>query len=85
MSIQAEEAVSGGCVWLESAMFPFDKPELEDVQSLVLFELPVATSSTELAGPLVGLEERLEDSCLCCLELVPVSGVKSGVWSSPCV
>ena len=69
----------------ESAMFPFGEPESEDAQSSVLFELPMTTLSSGLAGHLVGLEKELEDSCLCCLELVPVSGVKSGVWSSPCV
>ena len=41
---------------------------LEDAWSLVLLELPVATSSLESAGPPVGLEEGLEDSCLCCPE-----------------
>ena len=72
-----------GCVQSESAIFPFD--ESEDASSSVLFELPVTTSSSALAGHLVRLEEGLGDSCLCCLEPVLVSGVKLGVWSSPCV
>ena len=38
---QSLEAVSR----LESAMFPLDDPESEDVWSLVLFELFVTTSS----------------------------------------
>ena len=63
----------------ESAMFPFEKPESEDVWSSVLFELPVAASSSGSDGPLMGLEEGLMDSCLCHLELGPVSGGKSGV------
>ena len=66
-------------------MFPFDEPESEDAQSSVLFELPVATSSSGSARCLVGLKEGLEDSCLCHLEPVLVSGVKSGIWSLPCV
>ena len=66
-------------------MFPFDKPESEDVWSSVLFELPVTASSSGTAGPLVGLEEGMEDSCPCCLKLVLVSGVKLGIWLSPCV
>ena len=76
---QSPEAMSRS----ELAMFPFDKPETEDVQSAVLFELPVTASSLGLAGSLVGLEEGLEDSCLCHLEPVPVCGVKLGVWSPP--
>ena len=66
-------------------MFPFDDPESEDVWFSVLFKLPATTSSLKSAGSLMGLEEGLEDSCLWCLELVPVSGVKLGVWSLPCV
>ena len=57
---QSPEAMSRS----ESAMFPFDKPESEDVWSSVLFALPVTASSSGSAGPLVGLKERLEDSCL---------------------
>ena len=70
---------------LESAMFPFDKPESEDVRSSVLLQVPVTDTSSGSTKCLVRLEEGLEDSCLCCLEPVPVSGVKSGIWSSPCV
>ena len=66
-------------------MFPFDEPESEDSQSSVLFEIPLTASSSGLVGPLVGLEEGLEDSCLCHLEPVPISGVKSGIWSSSSV
>ena len=69
----------------ESTMFLFDEPESEDAQSSVLFDLPATASSSGSAGPLVGLEEGLEDSCFCCLESVPVSGVILGIWSSPCV
>ena len=65
VSEQSPEAVS----WLESAMFPFDEAESEDAQSSVLFELPVTASSSRLAWHLVGLQEGLEDSCLCCLDL----------------
>ena len=68
----------------ESTMFPFDEPESEDVWSSELFELPVTATSSGLAGPLVGVEEGQEDPCLCYLEPIPVSGVKSGIWSSPC-
>ena len=64
-------------------MFPFDKPESEDVWSSVLFKLLATASSSGLVGPLMGLEEGLEDSCLCYLEPVPVSGVKLGVWLLP--
>ena len=39
---QSPEAVSR----LESAMFPLDKPESENVWSQVIFELPVTTSSS---------------------------------------
>ena len=67
----------------ESAMFPFGKPESEDVWSSVLFELLATALSSGSAEPLVGLEEGLDDSCICHLEPVPVCGVKSGV--SPCV
>ena len=74
---QSLKAVSSS----ESTMFAFDKPEPEDVQSSVLFELPATALSSGLAGPLVGLE----DSCPCCLKLVLVSSVKSGIWSSACV
>ena len=78
---QSPEAVSRS----ESAMFPLDEPESEDVWSLVLFVLPAITSSLVLARPLMELVEGLEDSCLCHWELVPVSGVKLGIWLSPCV
>ena len=37
-------------------MFPLDKPESEDVQSLVLFKLPVATLSLGSARALMVLE-----------------------------
>ena len=53
---QSAEAVSRS----ESAMFPFDKPESEDVWSSVVFELPATTSSSASAGPLMALEEGLE-------------------------
>ena len=69
---QSLEAVSRS----ESAMFPLDKPESEDLWSPVLFELPVTASSLGLAGPLMGLKEGLEDSCLCQLEPIPDFGVK---------
>ena len=78
---QSPEAMSR---W-ESAMFPFDGPKTEDIWSSVLSELPVTALLSGSAGPLVGLEEGLKDCCLCCLEPVLVSGVKSGVWSLPCV
>ena len=78
---QSLEAVS----MMESAMFPFEKPESEDVWSSVVFELPVTDSPSGSTRPLVGLDERLEDSCLCCLEPLPVSSVKLGIWSLPCV
>ena len=78
---QSPEAVSRS----ESAMFPLDDPKSEDVQSLVLFELPVTVSSSELARPLMGLEDGLEDSCLCHLESVPAPGVKPGILSLPCM
>ena len=64
-------------------MFSLDKSGSEDVWSLVLFTLPATASSSGSARPLMGLEEGLEDSCLCHLEPVLVSGVKSGIWSSP--
>ena len=69
----------------ESAMFPFDKPESEDVWSSVLFELPATASSSGSAGPLVGLEEGLDNPSLCHLGLDLVSGVKLGIWSLPSV
>ena len=75
---QSPEAVSRS----ESAMFPLDQPEPEDIQSSVLFELPVTASSLGSARPVMGLEEELEDSCLCKPEQVLVSGVKSGIWLS---
>ena len=78
---QSPEAVSRS----ESAMFPLDKPESENVWSSVLFELPVTASSSGSVGSLVGLEEGLEDSCLCHMEPVLVSDVKLGLWSLPCV
>ena len=76
---QSWEAISRS----ESAMFHFDKPESKDAWSSVLLELPVTASSSGSAGHLVGLEVGLEDSCLHCLELVMVSGVKLGIWSLP--
>ena len=60
---QSLEAVSRS----EPATFPFDEPESEDVWSSVLFELPATASSSGSVGPLVGLQEGLEGSCLCCL------------------
>ena len=72
---QSPEAVSKS----ESAIFPLDKPESEDVQSLVLFELPVAVLSSGSVRALVGLEWGIEDSCLHCSELGMVSGINSGV------
>ena len=65
---QSVEVVS----MLESTVFPFD--ESEDVQSSVLFELPATTSSSGSAGPLMELEEGLEDS----LSLSPRAG--PGFW-----
>ena len=59
----------------ESAMFPLDNPESEDVWSPVLFGLPVTASSSGSVGFLMGLEEGLEDSCLYHPELVLISGV----------
>ena len=56
---QSQEVISR----LESATFPCDKLESKDAS--VLIELPATASSSGLAGPLVGLEEVLEDSCLC--------------------
>ena len=67
----------------ESTKFPLDKPESEDAWSTVLFQLPATAKSSGLASPPMGVEEGLEDSCLCCPELVLVSGFKSGIWSSP--
>ena len=67
---QSEEAVSRS----ESAMFPFGGPECEGVQSLVFFELLVTALSSGSAGPLMGLEEGLENS----LSLSP--GASSGFW-----
>ena len=64
-------------------IFPPDEPESEYVWSPVLFELPATASSSGSARPLIGQEEGLEDSCFCCLELVPVSGIKLGMWSWP--
>ena len=72
---QSPEAVSKS----ESAMFPLDEPESEDVWSLVLFELPAAASSSGLARALMGPEGGLEDSCLHCPELVLGSGINSGM------
>ena len=69
----------------EFTKFPLDEPGFEDAWSLVLLELPVTASSSRLASPPMGLEEGLDDSHLCCPELVLVSGVKSSVWSLPCV
>ena len=83
-SVSMQERQSQEAVFrFESTKFPLDKPKSEDVQSLVLFELPVTTSSSGLARPLMELQEGLEDSCLCHLEPVPFSGIKSGVWSLP--
>ena len=45
----------------ESAIFPLDKPESQDVQSSVFFRQPVTASSSGSAGPLMVLEEGLED------------------------
>ena len=75
---QSPEALSRS----ESVEFPLDKLESEDTWSPVLLELPAATSSGS-AGPLVGLEEGLGDSCYCCPESVLVFGVRLGVWSLP--
>ena len=49
---QSPEAVSKSV----SAMFPIDEPESKDVQSPVLFELPVAVPSLGSARALMGLE-----------------------------
>ena len=70
---QFPEAVSRS----ESAMYPLDKPESEDVQSPVLFELPAAIPSSGSA--LVGLEGGLEDLCLCFTELGLVFSITSGM------
>ena len=48
---QSQDAVSMS----ESAMFPLDKPESEEVWSPVLFELPVNALSLGLAKTLMGL------------------------------
>ena len=64
-------------------MSPLDEPESADVWSPVLFELPVTTSLSGLGGPLMGLEEGLEDSCFCHPEPVLVSGVRLGSWLLP--
>ena len=85
ISIRAGEAVPRGHVQVGVSHISFDEPESEDAWSLVLFELPVTVLSSDSAGPLVGLEEGLEDSCLCHLEPVLVSSVKLGIWSLPCV
>ena len=63
----------------ESALFPLDEPESEDVQSLVLFELPAAAPSSGSVRALVGLEGGLEDSCLPCPGLGLVSCINLGV------
>ena len=76
---QSLEAVSRS----ESTMLPLVEPESEDVWSLVLFELPVTASSSGSAGPLMGLEKGWRTLCLCSPEPVPVSGIKSGIWSLP--
>ena len=49
---QSPEAVSKS----DSAMFPLDEPESEEVQSPVLIELSVAIPSSGLVRVLVGLE-----------------------------
>ena len=69
----------------ESAMFPLDEPESKNVWSPGLYELPATASSSGSARALMGLKEGLEDSCLCHPDPVLVSGIKSGVYSSPCV
>ena len=71
---QSLEAVSK----LQSAMFSLGDPESEDVPSPVLFELPAAASPSGLARALMGLG-GLEDSCLHCPKLVPVSGINLGM------
>ena len=76
---QSPETVSRSA----SAKFPLDELESEDTWSPVLLEFPVAALSLGSAGLLLGLEEELEDSHLCCLEPILVSGVKLGIWSSP--
>ena len=53
----------------ESPMFPLDEPESEDVQPLVLFELPVTIPLSGLVRALVGPRRGLEDSCLHCPQL----------------
>ena len=78
---QSPEAVSRS----KSAEFPLDEPESEDAWSLVLLELHATVSSSGLVSPPMGLDEGLKDSHLCCPKQVLVSGVKLGVWSSPCV
>ena len=75
--MQSPEAVSRS----DLTMFPLDKPGSEDVQSSVLFKLPVTASSSGSAGPLLGLEEGLEDSHLCHMEPVSVSGLN---WAYGC-
>ena len=65
----------------ESAKFPLNKPESEDAWSLVLLELSTTAPLSGSASPPMGLKEGLDDSHLCCLEPVLVSGVKSGVCS----
>ena len=83
-SVSKQERQSAeGVFRSESAMFPLEKPESEDVLCLVLFELPATTLSSGSARALMKLEERLEDSCLCHPEPVLVSGIRSGMWSSP--
>ena len=84
-SVSEQERQSSAAVSsLESAMFPLDKPESEDVWSLVFLELPTTASSSGLARPLMRLEEGLEDFCLCCLELVLVTGVVRCMVIIPC-
>ena len=56
---QSPEAVSR----LESTELPLDELESEDTQSPVLLGLPVTASLSGSAGPQVGLEEGLDDSC----------------------
>ena len=72
---QSPEAVSKS----ESAMFPLDEPESEDVQSLVLFELSEAIPASGSVRVLVELEGGLEDSYLHCLELGLVSDINSSM------
>ena len=64
---------------LESAMCPLDETEFEYVWSLVLFELPASILSSGLVRASMRLEGGLEDSCLHCPELGPVSGINLGM------